>query len=357
MLLFIGKPIFQPGLFRGTMQSSMRSGYQKKLVGSYRLLSESEWEYAARAGTTTTFSFMTNTGYGIDNTSTVVDQQNTLWSASLVAVGTYPPNRWGLYDVHGNVREWVEDCWHSNYNGAPTDGSAWTASCTNSVGVLRSGSGSIFNIRSASRSSSGGPTEGSIPANDTGGVFGFRIARTLPITIVSPLQNQPYQISSSDGSRTSDTVTVRVNIRVLDEQANVSMAPQSDADGDPIVAPISPVAFPPTGKERSAEFTMTASGADGNTVVTIVVTDDAGNSSDINIRVEAFPIPAMTEVPPMTLMDAGRFTFMMGARSDEGTIAGNNYSCKRLIRMIVLLLGLIVREFNATQRQLSQSKT
>ena len=298
----------------------------EKTGRTYRLLSESEWEYAARAGTTTTYSFMTNTGYGIDDTRTVSDSDDLVWRGSPpIAVGTYQPNRWGLYDVHGNAQEWVEDCWHGNYNGAPTDGSAWTTSCTNSVGVLRSGSGSIFNIRSASRSSSGGPTEGSIPANDTGGVFGFRIARTLPITIVSPLQNQPYQISSSDGSRTSDTVTVRVSIRVLDEQANVSMAPQSDADGDPIVAPIPPVAFPLTGKEQSAEFTMTASGADGNTVVTIVVTDDAGNSSDINIRVEAFPIPAMTEVPPMTLMDAERFTFMMGARSDEGTIAGNNY--------------------------------
>ena len=278
-------------------------------------MSESEWEYAARAGTTTRFSFMTGTGYGIDNTSTVIDQQNTLWSASLVAVGTYPPNRWGLYNVHGNVREWVEDCWHSNYNGAPTDGSAWTTSCTNSVGVLRSGSGSIFNIRSASRSSSGGPTEGSIPANDTGDVFGFRIARTLPITIVSPLPDRLYYISSSDGSPDADTVAVRVDIRVLDENANVSMSPRSDVNGNPIVAPISPVAFPLTGKERSAEFIMTATGTTGNTIITIVITDDAGNSEEMNIRAEALPIPAMVRVP------AG--SFMMGARDKDLNIIGS----------------------------------
>jgi formylglycine-generating enzyme required for sulfatase activity len=54
-------------------------------------------------------------------------------------VGEKQPNPWGLYDMHGNVREWVEDCWHDNYEGAPTDGSAWTQG-SYSARVLRGGS-------------------------------------------------------------------------------------------------------------------------------------------------------------------------------------------------------------------------
>ena len=180
----------------------------------------------------------------------------------------------------------------------------------------------IADVRSARRFSALIDTQFSIRQGARPDSRGFRIARTLPITTVSPLPSERYQISSADGSNTADTETVEVVIRVLDEQADVSMSFQSD---DRIVAPISTVDFP-TGTERSAEFTMTSRNIDGNTTLTIVITDDAGNSVETNIIVEAFPIPAMTEVPPMTNMDAGRFTFMMGARSNEGTIAGNNYS-------------------------------
>ena len=311
---FYGQTNFPAGYVTWNEAKQYVEWLSEKTGRAYRLLSESEWEYAARAGTTTRFSIQNdNDTFGSD---TITDSDANPTNTP-VAVNTYKPNRWGLYDVHGNAAEWVEDCWHNTYRGAPMDGSAWTTLCDLNNHVIRGRGASALLGYSAYRESRN-PTNRFLS-------FGFRIARTLPITIVSPLQNQPYQISSSDGSRTSDTVTVRVNIRVLDENATISMSPQSDVNGDPIVAPIPPVAFPPTGKERSAEFTMTASGADGNTVVTIVVTDGAGNSSDINIRVEAFPIPAMTEVPPMTLMDAGRFTFMMGARSNEGTIAGNNY--------------------------------
>jgi formylglycine-generating enzyme required for sulfatase activity len=82
----------------------------------YRLPSESEWEYACRAGTTTRYAFgdaitPKNANYGMGKTT---------------EVGAYPPNPWGLYDMHGNVWEWVEDVWHDSYKGAPTDGSAWT---------------------------------------------------------------------------------------------------------------------------------------------------------------------------------------------------------------------------------------
>ena len=85
----------------------------------YRLLSESEWEYAARAGTTTAYHF------GSDISSSQANYGRN--QGGTVPVGSYPPNGFGLHDVHGNVWEWVGDCWNDDYHGAPSDGSAWTA--------------------------------------------------------------------------------------------------------------------------------------------------------------------------------------------------------------------------------------
>ena len=63
------------------------------------------------------------------------------------------PNAFGLFDMHGNVSEWVQDCWHGDYSGAPTDGSAWTTGCSSSSRVLRGGSWNYFPavLRSANR--------------------------------------------------------------------------------------------------------------------------------------------------------------------------------------------------------------
>lgn len=95
---------------------------------SYKLLSESEWEYSARAGTTAPFSTggtITNDQANFDGSVTYGGSRKGQNRRVLATVGAFPPNAWGLYDMHGNVEEWIEDCWNGSYFGAPTDGTAW----------------------------------------------------------------------------------------------------------------------------------------------------------------------------------------------------------------------------------------
>jgi formylglycine-generating enzyme required for sulfatase activity len=135
----------------------------RKTGKPYRLLSEAEWEYAARAGTTTKYAFG----------DTITASQAQYSANSTAAVGSFKANAFGIHDMHGNVWEWVEDNWHGDYQGAPQDGSAWHGSNTTRR-VLRGGSWDLnfpVNLRSSSRIS--------YPPHGANANFGFRIARTL----------------------------------------------------------------------------------------------------------------------------------------------------------------------------------
>ena len=134
---------------------------------AYRLPSEAEWEYAARAGTTTRFAFGDEISPAEANFSRNV---GGTWE-----VGSGAANDWGLFDMHGNVWEWIEDCWHDNYEGAPRDGSAWLQSHDGDCWrrVVRGGSW-IYEpelLRSAFRLRYGRDIRNHF--------LGFRVARTL----------------------------------------------------------------------------------------------------------------------------------------------------------------------------------
>ncbi len=157
------------------MQEYIR--WLNKATGSsgFRLPSEAEWEYAARAGTTTPFS----TGDCIDSSLANYDGTFEFAKCSIkegvnlgktAEVGSYPPNPWGLYDILGNVNELVADCWEQGYEGAPTDGSPRTdGNCTRHV--VRGGSwfGFANFARSAWRCRSGAP-------HFSHRILGFRVA-------------------------------------------------------------------------------------------------------------------------------------------------------------------------------------
>ncbi|MFM6757809.1 MAG: SAV_2336 N-terminal domain-related protein [Microcystis panniformis] len=115
----------------------------RETTREYRLPSEAEWEYACRAGTTTAFHFGETITADLANyraTETYADEPTGEYRQQTTPVGQFPPNAFGLYDMHGNVWEWCADTWHDNYDGAPTDGSAWIENGNDNRSPLRGGS-------------------------------------------------------------------------------------------------------------------------------------------------------------------------------------------------------------------------
>jgi len=107
----------------------------KQTGKQYRLLSESEWEFVARAGTTKSFWWGTSAG---SSNAHCFDCKSDYSTSKPAKIGTYKPNQFGLYDTAGNLFEWVHDCYHRNYKEAPTDGSVWEGGDC-SVRVARGG--------------------------------------------------------------------------------------------------------------------------------------------------------------------------------------------------------------------------
>ncbi len=135
---------------------------------NYRLPTEAEWEYACRSGTTTDFSF------GEDASKLA---EYAWYSANSEhrthPVGKKKPNAWNLYDMHGNIYEWVEDDWHETYDGAPADGSAWVVKKRSAWRVMRGGSwfNDAQNCRSTDRVE--------VPPDLRDFSLGFRLVRSI----------------------------------------------------------------------------------------------------------------------------------------------------------------------------------
>jgi formylglycine-generating enzyme required for sulfatase activity len=144
----------------------------------YRLPSEAEWEYAARAGTTTPFhtgQTITTGQANFHGDYTYNGSAKGEYRQKSVPVGSFKANDFDLNDMHGNVFEWVQDCWHETYENAPINGGSWETNCKDTRRVLRGGSWSGYPrfLRSADR-------DRDAPVNRSGDA-GFRVARTFSL--------------------------------------------------------------------------------------------------------------------------------------------------------------------------------
>jgi formylglycine-generating enzyme required for sulfatase activity len=150
----------------------------------YRLPSEAEWEYAARAGTTTSYSFGSDEGQLCDYARFADLGSPFPWRGGCrsdkaaygpMQVGTLKPNAWGLFDMHGNAWEWVADCWTPDARELPTDASAFMRKGACEVGVVRGG---------------GWPAE---PRK-------LRSAQRMPMLAASRLYHTGFRVALSSGS-------------------------------------------------------------------------------------------------------------------------------------------------------------
>jgi len=178
-----------PAIFIGNVDRPVESvswddvqSFCQKLVEHtgkpYRLPSESEWEYACRAGTITPFCFGETITANLATYNGAIPYQYApqgITNSTTTEVGSYPANAFGLHDMHGNVWEWCEDTWHDDYDLLPKDGKAWTQGGDRSCRVVRGGSwrDPAYYCRSAKRYRN--------VANQGDRTTGFRLAVTLSV--------------------------------------------------------------------------------------------------------------------------------------------------------------------------------
>ncbi|MGB3656171.1 MAG: SUMF1/EgtB/PvdO family nonheme iron enzyme [Rivularia sp. (in: cyanobacteria)] len=188
-----------PSYFKGNLRPVERiSWYEarefcarlsKATNREYRLPSESEWEYACRAGTTTPFYFgksITTKLANYDGSYVYGRELKGIYRERTTEVGTFPPNNYGLFDMHGNLWEWCADHFHENYKRAPKNESAWFSNNENARRVIRGGS--WFNApkrcRSANRSPLSPDNRGVSEGRDSSNV-GFRIVCVVKESVYS----------------------------------------------------------------------------------------------------------------------------------------------------------------------------
>ena len=275
----------------------------------YRLPSESEWEYAARAGTDTAYSW----GDGIGENLANCDGCGSQWDGARTApAGSFAANGWGLHDMHGNVWEWTEDCWHGSYAGAPSNGSAWVSGrCFERV--LRGGSWDTRtqDLRAAYRHRGDAYTATGSLRNlrDT---FGFRVARTLAANEVAgrvPTAGTPIPAQSLVAGRDG---ALDLSGHFVDDQSLVYRARSSNAAVLRVSVAGSVLRLVPVSAGR-ATVTATARDPDGNEAsqtftVTVSASPDGGGQGGRKFR-------DCTECPQMAVVPSG--TYRMGAPESE----------------------------------------
>lgn len=147
---------------------------RQKSGKAYRLLSEAEWEFAARGGTSTPFAAgekLQVTQANFDASSETTNRKRGSYEGKTVEVGSFPPNPYGLHDMEGNVFEWVEDCWNPSHAGAPSDASPRGGDCKRRVAK----GGAWYYEAAFARPSA----RMSFPKGSRLNVIGFRVARPL----------------------------------------------------------------------------------------------------------------------------------------------------------------------------------
>jgi len=161
----------QPAVCMNYHDAEQYAAWLSKKTGQrYSLVSEAQREYAARAGSTGLFPFEPDANFEISKHANVYGPKDGYSYSS--PVGSFPANAFGVYDMHGNVYEWVADCYHDNYQGAPADGSAWFEPGCKLVSIRGNdwGEAPIFS-RSGNRNNA--------YTNARGDWLGFRVAREL----------------------------------------------------------------------------------------------------------------------------------------------------------------------------------